>query len=439
MTTIRKTALLAASAVLTGASLHAQQGAGTMIDERWRPFLGCWTSSGAGMAGPMVCLVPTSQPATVEMLAVVRDSIVSRTSITASGAKVATTRDGCTGWESAQWSADERRLLTTAEFTCSGQGLQKSSGMYAMKQGDEFAHIEGVKTRGGTRVRIMNFLLQDDTTRMPREIVARLPKVAALQQLSARLEAAGDLTTADVAEAAEKVDAPVVEAWLADRGQTFALSAKDLIGLHDLHTPENVIDMMVAVSNPDVFALAANGKPAARSQEDWRRRRQGDYSVIGRSAPVSDYGWNSYIPWGLNSYYPYSWYSGSCLVSPFGGMYANYGCGSYYGQFPGNAFGYGYGNGYGYGGGWINGNSPIVIVPVSNLPPTPPGIVQKGRGYTQGGGGSDPVRSALPSPSVGSNGGGSSSSGGSGSTSAASSSAGSASGGGEQRTAKPRP
>jgi hypothetical protein len=417
-----------------------------MIDERWRPFLGCWISSGAGMAGPMVCMVPTGQPATVEMLAVVRDSIISRTPITSSGARIAMTRDGCTGWESARWSADDRRLLTTAEFTCNGQGLQKSSGMYAMKQGDEFAHIEGVKTRGGTRVRIMNFLLQDDTSRIPHAIVGRLPQLGPMPQLAARLEAAAELTTADVAEAAEAVDAPVVEAWLADRGQAFALSAKDLMALHDLHTPENVIDMMVAVSNPDVFSLATNGKPAARTREEWLRRRVGarggEIAGIGSYGTTYDYGWNPYIPWGLNSYDP--WFARNCLVSPYVGLSANYGCGSFYGRFPAGPFGYGYGygaglgygygNGYGYGGGWIPGSSPIVIVPVSNLPPTPPGIVQKGRGYTQGGGGSDPGRTGVPSPSVGSGSGT-----GGGSSSAGSSSAGSSSSGSEQRTAKPRP
>ncbi len=448
MTTIRKATLFAASAVLTAASLQAQQGSGTMIDERWRPFLGCWISSSAGMAGPMVCMVPTSQPSTVEMVAVVRDSIVSRAPITASGAKVQTTRDGCTGWESAQWSADERRLLTTTEFTCSGQPLQKASGIYAMKQGDEFAHIEGIKTRSGTRVRIMNFLMQDDTTRIPREIVRRLPRMGAMPQLASRLEAAAELTSADVAEAAETIDAPVVEAWLADRGQVFALSTKDLIALHDLKTPESVIDMMVAVSNPEVFALATNGKPAARSQEDWRRRKALSRGV----APfpngavyglIDDYGWNPYIPLGLYSGYPYSWYARNCLTSPYAGLTGNFGCGSWYGQYPGggfgNGYGYGsgYGNGYGYGGGWIPGNTPIVIVPVSNLPPTPPGIVQKGRGYSQGSGGGDNGRTGTPSPNVGSNGGSGSASGGS--TSTGSSSAGSSSSGAEQRTAKPRP
>ncbi|MCY7300226.1 MAG: hypothetical protein LH616_13575, partial [Ilumatobacteraceae bacterium] len=113
--------------------------------------------------------------------------------------------------------------------------------------------------------------------------------------------------------------------------------------------------------------------------------------------------------YGLNPY-------GNGFLNPFG--FQNFG---------------GFNNGL--GGGWVNGNTPYVIVP-NNPQPSPsnsgPGRVINGLGYTAERPG-DSDGGATPRPNIGSDGGGSRGS------SGASSGGGSASSGEGERTAKPRP
>src|SRR5207244_1725794 len=72
-----------------------------------------------------------------------------------------------------------------------------------------------------------------------------------------RAAAAVSLATDDVGEAARRVDTSVLEAWLVERGESFTLDAKRLVTLADAGVPTPVIDLMVALSYPKVFAINA--------------------------------------------------------------------------------------------------------------------------------------------------------------------------------------
>ncbi len=433
MTVSRVGTLLVATLVATSTA-HAQVEK-VAIDPHWRAFLGCWASSAVGSTGPTVCLVPTASADRIEMISIANDSIISRVPITTSGERTAVTRDGCTGWESGRWSEDERRFFTRAEFSCGGGATQTASGIFAMSHSDAFTRIEGVKTKGATRVRAINFIWLD-TVAVPSAIAARLPRFDALPAVGARIEAAATVSTADVVEATKQVDAQVVEAWLADRGQQFDVAAKDLRALRDAGVPPNVIDMVVAVSHPRVFAIATGGQAGARPAAlDPRQTRSMDPTTrqavlaemrMMRLRSALSYGWGDF-------YYPSSGYYGLGYFSPFG--YWG-GINNWYGN---NWYGGGYG---GLGSGYFVGGGPYVIVPQGPSSSQPDrGRVVNGAGYTQGGGGSSGI--ARPTPSVSSGGyssgsSGSSSSGASSSGSAGSTSGG-ASGGSSGRTAKPRP
>jgi hypothetical protein len=200
------------------------------------------------------------------------------------------------------------------------------------------------------------------------------------------------------------VDRPVVEAWLLERGQGFELDAKRLVALADAGVPGTVTDLMVALSNPKVFAINRSAREAELM------RQMGQTAVTGRTVPVY-------------AYSPFGW-------GPYGSYYSWYG----------NRYGYGYGPGYGYGygNGWYYGNTPIIIVNRNDAGSgsnggatvtTRPRMVN-GQGYTEG--------RTVTSPSTNSGSSGSSGSSSSSGSSGGGSTGGSTSGGGE-RTAKPRP
>lgn len=421
----------AVAALSLPAVLHAQAASGdtVRIDARWRSFLGCWGTIVSRTNGPIVCLAPTAKGSEVEMVTIARDSVLERVFIDASGAKVPRTRDGCTGWETGNWSADERRLFTKSEYTCPDGAKQAGEGLISMTDENSFSRVEGVKAKRGTGVRIITFVSIQDTINVPTDIERRLRVTNPMRALAARVDAAAAISLADVTEASQLLEAPVVEAWLADRGQRFTLTVNDLRAMKDSKVPDRVIDMVVAVSNPDAFLLAAGNNPTAKGRPNtvgpdytalldrsYYARRGSIYGYRGFYDPFdpfgySGFGYGSY----LNGFFPY---------------------GSYY-----SGYGYGgsYGNGYGYG--WLPSNGPIVIIPNGPTEVRERSRVINGQGYV--GGGSDGGGTARPRPDIGSNSGsGVSSSVGNSSAGSSSSGGGggaSASGGGEARTAKPRP
>jgi hypothetical protein len=213
------------------------------------------------------------------------------------------------------------------------------------------------------------------------------------------------LSIENVVDAARRLDAAVLEAWLAERAEPFTIDGKGLIALADAGVPTRVIDLMVALSYPKYFAINA----ALRQGE--RRVAPPDSSGYG-SAPATGYA--SSDPLCYTSY----------LMDP----YASYYCHEF-GYRPYSPYGF---DGYGYG--YYPGGYPITIVfSGSGGSSRPHGRVVNGNGYAQGGN-PDPAQ-ATPRPTEPRW----PSSSGSGSTGSASGSSGGSSGSGEQRTAKPRP
>ena len=411
----------------------AAPGTATRIDERWRPYFGCWISQGGVVNGAGVCVVPTADPNVVEFTTVQGDSVLSVMPVSASGQQVTRTRDGCTGWERGVWSADERRLYLSAEFRCGDAAPQTSSGMLGLNDASAFTRIDAVKTRNSGAVRVINFAAARDSLRIPASIRLRLPSLMTMATYSARIEAASAVRVSDVAEAARNVEPTVVEAWLVDRGQRFALDARGLRELKAANVAPRVIDMMVAVTYPETFAVAVGGEPEMRPNERPRndgRALDGDYIVVPAAL-----GYDVFSPFGFG--FGYGWRN--AMLNPFfNTSYLGYG--NLY-----SPFGYGYGSGYygGVGGGglWLPGTGPFVIVPGATRPSTNGGRAINGTGYSRGSGSDDsrgatPRGGGSPSPSVNSGGG---NSGGGGNTSGGGSSAGGASAGGGGRTAKPRP
>ncbi|MEP7346587.1 MAG: hypothetical protein ABI877_15050, partial [Gemmatimonadaceae bacterium] len=152
---------------------------------------------------------------------------------------------------------------------------------------------------------------------------------------SARIAASGRLDLSDVIEASGYLEVGVLQTLLAERGEGFGLDARQLLSLARAGVAPSVIDVMVALSYPDVFALD--------------RTRLGDPPPDVRGERVV-YG---------------------------GDMYDPYGYGYGYGYDP-------YGYGYGRGNGWYSGRRPVVVVQRTEGDDEEHGRVVNGRGYVSG-------------------------------------------------------
>ena len=405
MRTMMKYTTLALAMGLVAVNSASAQGAGP----RWQAWLGCWSSAAlsesygsAQFAPPVVCIVPTSSSDVVEVATIADGKVVKRDSIDASGRDRALQAKGCEGTQVARWSADERRVYLKSASSCEGMRTTGSS-ILAMTQSGEWIDVRGVSAGEGENVRVARYRDIGLPTAIPAEIASAL-RGRAMASQAARIAAGATIGTTAVKEATSSASAGVVEAWIMERAQRFALGANELVALADAGIPARVTDAMVAVSYPNAFQVARADDRSVRDAED---------VGYGRTIPVY-----------LDPYY-----------SPWGWGYSRYG-NSGYGY---NGYGNGYGgNGYGgYGSGYYGG-APIIIVTGTQAAGGSNGQMVKGRGYTQGtSGGSTSGREYAPTNSGASS--GSSSSGSSTGTSSSSAPAPQASQPAEQRTAKPRP
>jgi hypothetical protein len=258
----------------------------------------------------------------------------------------------------------------------------------AMSPAGEWLDVQGVAAGGDEGVRVARYRDAGVPSAVPAAIASAI-RARATATLGARYFAGATIGSTAVIEASRAATPAVVEAWLLERGQAFALDARELVRLADAGVPARVTDAMVAVSNPDKFAVA-------RPEDTARRRGIVDDEIVGRRVYV-------YMD---PMYSPYRW-----GYTPYG-----YGYGYGYGPYGYSPLGYG---GYGYGSGYYG--YPGYVAPIVIVNPQTPvthGQAVKGRGYTQSGSGT----SAQPSSSRGTSSQPSSSSSGSSSSSSSGSS-----------------
>lgn len=438
---------LIAGLLLTLAALPVSAQGAAVPDVRWQPWLGCWTLGGLQprVVGAMsqshaVCIVPTSTSSAVDIATVENGKVVDRHRINADGVQHPSSKDGCTGWESAQWSVGERRVFVRSEYSCGGGLKQSASGVLAITGTGEWIDVQGISSGGNKGVRALRYADVSETSAIPAEL-ADLLRDRTTATSTARVSAAATLTVADIAEASQRLEAGVVEAWLVEFNSgadavPAGLNAKTLVALADEGVPPAVIDVVVALAYPHVFSF----NPATREGE-FRTAEGGAMSRGTGRLPIVGYDAYGLPTYASDSFmrsdctaYGSSYYASSYGCSPYCmgyyGVsslacsrygYSAYGSGYGYGNgYYGSGYGYGYGFGPGYG--WYPGNQPIVVVqgpqPTGVAPP-PHGRAVNGHGYTQSGGSTttstprSSTESGSGSPSAGSSSGSSSSGGGS--------------------------
>ena len=395
-----RTQLLLAVATLLGMAAAPARGQQAAIDPRWLAYVGCWEQVGVAKAD--VCVVPTDDRSSVDLVSVLKGEVIARERIAASGERVQTRRGDCAGWSSAQWSSHGQRLYQRSEETCPGT-TAAGTGIIAMSDNGEWLYIQGMTLGGQTGVRVQRFREATSDLLLPDDVAAAL-RLGVSEAMQARAAASAPLAIEDVVEATRTVDVAVLEAWLVERRERFTLDAKRLVALADANVPARIIDLMVALSYPKAFAINTAS-------------RQGERLAPAHASGSGTSPGNYLAPYDAFCYDAYAMYP-----------YSSYDC---------RGLGYGYGYGYGYD--WYAGGHPVTIIYSGSTGgggSRPHGRVVNGQGYAKGGDGSTaqsmprPTNDSWSRPSSGST---------AGSTAAGTPSTTSSSGSTEQRTAKPRP
>ena len=288
---------LALAAIAIHTPVQAQEGD---LRAGWQPYLGCWQAMDTEEDQGILCLVADGRD--VEMLTVVDGEVAFREPLVADGGTHDFERDDCQGTESARFSEDRRRLYTASLVTCDGEATRRSTGIISMPTLDEWVDIRAIETNGATAVWSQRY--QRTSHSMLTQLgladpVARPNPFALRGGIS---YATGIITIDDVIDASRNVDTDAVEGWLAVVGQPFeSLRAEDLLRMEQAGVATAVIDVVVAFSFPEHFAL----------NEDSDRARSGYLYPWADPFYYSPYYGYGRYGWGLGYYgYGSRWYRG---------------------------------------------------------------------------------------------------------------------------------
>lgn len=337
---------LSALIFLFAAAAGARTASAQETDARWLAWMGCWQPVGetAGETAPdaLLCFQPLADDVGVEMVSVEGGEIVARETVRADGRRHDSELEGCTGWERGDFSARPGRVYLSSEHLCDGGVTREQTGLLATVSTEEWVDVSVVAAEDERTTWVMRYRLADES----RTDAAGFAEVAAGRETavrSARVAASARPSVDDVIEANEYVDADGVGAWIAERGTPLDVNADKLVRMADAGVPEEVIDMVIAVSYPSRFAIDRD-REAERYGPDGSER----YGTRG--------GWGYYDP-----FYGWPFYSPFGVYSPFW-------------------YGYGYGYGYVYRGYY----GPIIVKIDRADSRDPGGRVINGMGYRRG-------------------------------------------------------
>jgi hypothetical protein len=323
------------SAWLAGTLLFA-----TTADPRWTPFLGCWSLIEDEVRQPLlydpegeatdedrpmglVCLAPEGNGVRLQTFS--GDEAFVEESLVADGQRREISQGKCRGFQQLDWSEDGSVLFTRSELTCEGGRTRSITGVSMLTGSSTWVELQSIGTGEGRAVLIRRFrATSDEVSRL------RAPSLTEEQirdAVEARFRVASTpMSIEEVIEASARVAPEVVEASILERGGRFPLDSKSLVRLSEASVPPSVIDLMVALSFPEEFAV--------------ERAPGGGGGGMG-------WGYPGYDPF-FDSAFAYPYY-----FSPFGYYY------------------------------WYAPWSPIYGVPPPDSPGATVGRVVEGRGYTR--------------------------------------------------------
>jgi hypothetical protein len=135
-----------------------------------------------------------------------------------------------------------------SETICADDSPMNLSGASLMVSGDRWVDIHVLRIDGEREVVIRRYRPVDAE-------IARLPGALPTAMHSVRLAAAARLSADNVVEALRVVDPAVVEAMLLESEASFGIDSDLLLRLDDAGVPDEIVDLMVALSFPEYFAV----------------------------------------------------------------------------------------------------------------------------------------------------------------------------------------
>lgn len=297
------------------ALMLATNAAQAQQDDGWLAWQGCWRPDGESST-TRLCIVPAG--AGVRIVTIADNKLQSESRLVADGQPHPLDQEGCKGTERAAWSADHQRVFVRSDLTCGTNITRKVTGIFALTSSQSWVSVQGVTSGGTTGTRIVRYVETQPGT-LPEDIAASF-RTNRLARETARYSAAALLDLNDVREALKQVDARVVDDWLTTVAQPFDLDGATLMRLADEGVPGSTIDVLVAVSNPDRFAITDD-------DDEEYRMRQPRRIVVGEPSCLA-YGSYWYDPFN----YRYGGYRYGCYSY---GPYAGYSPWGYYGGYYG--------------------------------------------------------------------------------------------------------
>ena len=359
-TFIRRSAVIALSATaLTVASSRSTPAQQAVSSTRWQGWLGCWTVGAKDMAPDLggdapriVCVVPTADVDVVNVVAVANGEVVSRDRIDASGRAQTIDANGCTGSQTARWSADNRRVYLKSSVACEGTPIE-TSVILALTSSGDWLDIRSVAAgvANGANVRVARYRDVGLPSVVPTEITTALAERSKSIQV-ARKWAGESVESGAIIEAHKVMGGDVVEAWVLESGQRYAVDTPALMALADAGVPASVTDAMIEVTNEEreyrrskIYGYGYGYPRFGRSASGWWDQSTGQRLVFPRYADLDP--WGGGYGWGRGAVgaglWPYDHRYGS---APFG-----LGFGPFFGI--GSGFGFGFGGSVGYGYGFV--------------------------------------------------------------------------------------
>jgi hypothetical protein len=209
----------------------------------------------------MACVVPSTTIAgSVDLVVFDSANVATRSAVPLPGTRIAKSIDGCTGTETATWMPDDRRLLMQAELACGRGARRLETGLVTMSSAGDWMQVQHLDVGGNSATSVMTLRYVVDSL----GDWARLGASAAPSTPSLRLAVGAPLLNSDVLAVASRAPAALTEAWLTETRQPFSVNGKELVRLADGGMPSRVLDLMIAMSNPEVFAVRTAGTDRSR-------------------------------------------------------------------------------------------------------------------------------------------------------------------------------
>ena len=304
----------------------AQPTGGQNSDPRWLPWVGCWTfdSPGPNNSGRLcTTLIPAGlriegetsgqKPSAAEEL------------LLADGRRHEFQNAGCKGWREIEFSEDGHRYFTRSSLSCEDGTERVVQGINFFSGSGQWVEVQLLQLGQDRKIWVRRYSSAPDE----RDSASAGSTSPTAPAQSARISAGAPMTARAIVEAVKKSDIELIEAMLVESRTQIPVGSKFLKELAKNGVPGRIVDLLVALANPDRFTVRRNDYASA-SVVPRGSSASGDsggylgsyyspvlgYPIIYGWYPYGLYGYGSYQPWYYGQSY---WYYDPWYWHPSGG------------------------------------------------------------------------------------------------------------------------